>query len=205
MSAQSIFSMIYEGIGQGGYQPTLEYFEWTNIKAFKAFFSKTKKEAQQHTKTGNSLFRAKSYKEAKSEYQKALKLWKEIQSSIKTVDEKEPGWFKSDNLVYFIPFVNIITSLLLTYAQDSAIRYVPKFVVRDSNANKEKEYQSGSVTKATLVASINEVLTYCEFQIKACDKPNGVALEAATPLEENMDMLIEAVALLEEYGSDGYC
>lgn len=197
---QSIFSMLYEGMGMGT-TPVQEYFEFTNIKAFKAFFSKTKKNAQECTKIANSLFRRGEYKDAKKNYQEALKNWKEVSNSIKKVEEKEPGWFKSDNLVYFVPLVGIITLLILSYAESSALRYIPKFVARDNNANKGKEYQSGSLTKADLVAIINEVISYCEFQIKACDKPEGIALaESTNDMLESYGFIMESTEnLLRNY------
>lgn len=198
--SQSIFSMLYESMEIGIY-PVQEYFEFTNIKAFKAFFSKTKKAAQEYTKIANSLFRRGEYKDAKKNYQEAVKKWTEVSNSIKKVEEKEPGWFKSDNLVYFVPFVNVVAMLILAYAESSAIRYIPKFVARDNNANKGKEYQSGSLTKADLVSMINEVISYCEFQIKACDKPDGIALaESINDMLESYGSLMESTEnLLTNY------
>lgn len=198
--SQSIFSMLYESMEISMY-PVQEYFEFTNIKAFKAFFSKTKKAAQEYTKIANSLFRRGEYKDAKKNYQEAVKKWTEVSNSIKKVEEKEPGWFKSDNLVYFVPFVNVVAMLILAYAESSAIRYIPKFVARDNNANKGKEYQSGSLTKADLVSMINEVISYCEFQIKACDKPDGIALaESINDMLESYGSLMESTEnLLTNY------
>lgn len=179
----------------------LEMFEWTNIKAVKEFFGSKRKEAGDLTKEANRAFKKGDYKAAKDKYKKALPIWKEILKNIAKVPEKEPGK-GSNNWMFLVPFINLVPALVLSYAADSTLKYVPE--IRDTVdvnrvSKKVKEItRTGSVTKKNLLESVEAIIDYVEFQIKACDKPDGIIVEAMSPdaaelLAESVDAIVEAM------------
>ena len=180
----------------------LEAFEWTNVKAAKEFFSSRRKEAQSLTKDANHAFKKGDYKAAKEKYKKALPIWKEILKSIAKVPEKEPGFLASNDWGLFIPFLSMPLLLALGYAMRSTLRYVPKgdFHDKERISKKVKEItRTGSMSKKWLLESIEEVIDYIEFQIKACDKPDGIVLEAmSTDAAELLAESMEAIAEVME-------
>lgn len=180
----------------------MEMFEWTNIKAVKEFFNGKKREAHTLTKDANHAFKKGDYKEAKEKYKKALPIWKEILKNIANVPEKEPGMLSSNNWALFIPYLSLPMLLVLTYAAASTNKYVPKnrdLVDNERISKKVKTVtRTGSISKKMLLESIETIIDYIEFQIKACDKPDGVVVEAlsadaAELLAESMEVIAEAM------------
>lgn len=185
-----------------GEDTLMEMFEWTNIKAVKEFFNGKKREAHALTKDANHAFKKGDYKEAKEKYKKALPIWKEILKNIANVPEKEPGMLSSNNWALFIPYLNLPVLLVLTYAAASTNKYVPKnrdLVDNERISKKVKTItRTGSISKKMLLESIETIIDYIEFQIKACDKPDGVVVEAlsadaAELLAESMEVIAEAM------------
>lgn len=201
------FSHIFESddIDDDDVEGVEEAFEFTNIKVVKELFSHKKKEANDLVKEGNKLFKRKEYKEAKEKYKKSLPIWKELAKGVAGVPEKEPGWFKSNDWALFIPFLSLPLLLCLSYQQSSVVRFVPKYKMdmEDIRKKTDKITRTGSIAKADILSALTTVIDYVEFQIKACDKPDGIVLESTASNAEILYEMLESVAESVEGEEDG--
>lgn len=173
-----------------------EAWEFTNLKVVREMMSEKKKDANDLVKKGNKLFKRGEYKEAKENYKKSLPIWKELAKVIGNIPEKEPGWFKSNDWALLIPYLNLPLLLCLVYQQSSVVRYVPKykFDMEDIRKKTDKITRTGSIAKADILLAITTVIDYVEFQIKACDSPDGIALENTSNNADILSEMLESVA-----------
>lgn len=136
--------------------------EGTNIETLKIYFSSEKDMAKDHVKAANQLYASRRYRDAKTEYQIALK-------SIKGLKDKVIG-LKNDLgsgiLSWIIPYAGELFALFATF--DSTI-IASKFTSQTNWNQAYDETMSWNTYKTYAVANFNKVINWCEMRIKQCD------------------------------------
>lgn len=193
---------LFNSAEDAGLQPTMELFNFTNVKTFKIVFSKELRDAMSLTKAGNRAYKSGSYKLAADNYKEALAKWNNCIRQLKAVPETSIGWLSLADWILWVPFVNFaliilasISNMVINSTSDGYSRYSSgRYATPELTRKLNEAIQTKSFSKIMIMNALVLCQDFTETRIKECaDGGSKSAFESVyiTMQEGSIDAVIE--------------